>query len=125
MNYVVNLKDRVNFGSPPPSIKEKGRGRRNVVIMPDIVQCEHVWKTQHDNCWTIHSFWMMKWDLDSGSIQRVTSQSRTYRQWLELHPECFHEGVPPHISFGGAVTSCDGDPEFYKRWVNYARKEFC
>ena len=124
---MIDLKDRVNTGAPIPPVKEKGPGRRRdkIVIMPDIIRCEQAWKTQHENCWTIHYFWMVKWNLESGQVWLATSDSRIYRHWLEVHPECFHDGIPPHISFGGAVVSGEPDPEFYNRWVKYAQKTFC
>jgi len=109
----------------PPINRGEPRPRREVWIVPDIHHFGTYTKTQHDNCWTVHHVWMSRiW----GFLERIEIahvNSRTYRQWLELHPESFDMGVPPHIQFGGAVVAGKGDPEFKARWAAYARRTFC
>lgn len=98
------------------------------LIMPDYFRDNGRSKTQHDNTWTIHHQWMMRATPDNpfwGPMAHVNS--RTYREWLEeggywQSPE--EPGIPPHISFGGAVVAGRGDPMFKPRWVEYASREF-
>lgn len=97
------------------------------IIMPDYFRGERS-KTQHDNTWTIHHQWMMRATPDNpfwGPMAHVNS--RTYREWLEEGGYWQSEnepGIPPHISFGGAVVAGRGDPDFKRRWVEYAAREF-
>lgn len=120
------MADGLLLEKPPtlPPIFDPGprRDRDRPIIMPDIMRCELRSKTQHDNCWTIHYVWM---DRVWGFFDRVEVahvNSRAYRAWLDTYP--MPDGIPPHISFGGAVVAGERDPEFYNRWKAYARRTF-
>lgn len=118
--------DRAPTADPPelpPFLRGPGRPRREFIIMPDILHCEVRTKTQHENCWTIHYVWMMRCEGFLENVEVAHVNSRLYRQWLETHP--MENGIPPHIQFGGAVVSGEGDPEFHARWVRYAQATFC
>lgn len=94
---------------------------KRFVIMPDILRCEVLSKTCHDNCWTIHYVWMSRWDTLEDRWQTAHVNSKAYREWLKDY-DCTH-GIPPHIAFGGAVESLpEGDPDFHARWVRHVKE---
>src|ERR1700741_5558785 len=108
----------------PPILRDSDkRPERDYVIAPDIMCCEIVTKTQHDNCYTLHYVWMSRIWGAFEKIEIAHVNSRTYRQWLDTYD--MPNGIPPHIQFGGAVVAGARDPTFHARWVAYVRKTFC
>jgi len=97
-------------------------------LMPSLYFLEGPIRTQRDNCWTLHYSWMMRAPADDPLCgQTVHVNTRTYREWLaegDYFQPTDTAGIPPHISFGGAVVPGKGDPTFHQRWCDYARKEF-
>lgn len=120
-----DIEERLRNDPPalPPFLEGKREPRREYVIMPDIRNVEIQSKTQHENCWTIHYVWMMRMYGAFERIEVAHVNSRRYRQWLETYP--MPDGIPPHIAFGGAIVPGEGDPEFYNKWKEYARRTFC
>lgn len=91
------------------------------IVMPDILYAETAIKTVRENTITIRYVHMMRWDLKAGKMQFARSDSRRYREWLREDDSFERYGHLPHIGFGGAVVAGKGDPEFYPRWLAYAR----
>lgn len=92
------------------------------VIMPSLSCVEQCSEAIRENTRTI--FWevMERWSCRDGklySIETAKVVSPRYWQWLaeETEPRNHY----PHIQFGGAVVAGKGDPEFYNRWLTYAR----
>ena len=90
---------------------------RTVSIFPDISNAERCTKTIEENTYTIFYEVMSRWVINGNAItiERAHVDTDTYRSWLDWEgmPD---NGIPPHISFGGAVVSGEGDPTFYSRW---------
>lgn len=111
----------------PPFLKGPERRKPRFYILPDITRVETRSLTQADNCWTIHYVWMTRVNTDTGEWEAAHVNTRRYKQWLDTY-ECptGEKIIPPHIAFGGAVEPIPGgDPEFYNKWLKYARKTFC
>lgn len=108
----------------PPFLKGPHKPRREIFIMPDVTRLGTARKTQFENCFTIHYFWMTRVEGLFEKVWCTPITSRVYRQWLETYE--MKNDIPPHIAFGGAIKSVPGgDPEFYNRWAAYAKKMFC
>ena len=122
----ADLIERILDDEPPalPPILGGGdrRPRREVRIMPDFTMAECRTKTRHDNCWTLHYVWMVRFEGFFEKLQVAHVNSRVYRRWLETYP--MPDGIPPHIAFGGAVEAGKPDPDFYNKWKAYARRTF-
>ena len=120
-------------GAPPqlpPSLRRRRGGpERRTIILPNLFRAESATKIRDlENNWiTIIYQWMDRvtgesvFDL-AATWECAHISTRRYRQWLETYQ---HEnGIPPHIGFGGAIMSGEGDPTFYPRWQAYARETF-
>lgn len=93
-----------------------------ICIIPDIIRSELSTKTVHSNTYTIHHAWMIRWNTDSGSVERAHVNTKRYRRWI--WKDILFRRIPPHIQFGGAVEAGKGDPEFFNRWEKFVRKTF-
>ena len=88
-----------------------------VHIFPDIRFCESQTQMVEENTKTIIYNWMNKWNVTKGTWETRKVGSPEYAQWMIDHPP--EDGIPHHISFGGAVVAGASDPTFKDRW--YAR----
>ncbi len=120
-------------GSPPlPPMLQKRRGgpERRTIILPDIFRAEVCTRIRDtENNWiTLVYQWMNRivgegvFDPDS-RWQFAHTSMRRYHQWLETYHS--DDGIPPHISFGGAIVAGERDETFHSRWQQYARETFC
>lgn len=93
------------------------------LIIPSLTFCERQTETVRDNTRTIFYEVMERWtirDRDLISIETAKVSSPRYWQWLAEDTE--PRNHYPHIGFGGCVVpSKEGDPEFYNRWLAYAK----
>jgi len=113
---------------PPFLQRKRGPGRR-VVILPDILRIENQTRIfdRKSNWITIVYHWMNRVTGESifdpaTKWETTHTSTRRYRQWLETYHT--DDGIPPHISFGGAIEAGERDETFHCRWQDYARETF-
>ena len=103
---------------PVPDRREEGRW----VILPDLVFLETALRIEYGNFYTTIYHHMIRMQGFFDRVERTTADTPTYQLWLLGYP--LKDGVPPHISFGGAIRSIPGgDPTFYSRWIEYVHRQ--
>lgn len=115
---------------PPFLTKKKGPERRRIIIIPDLRFMEGTYQKvyDHENNWITIIYAYMNRVIGEGIFdpsahwEFANVHTRRYRMWLETYE--MKNGIPPHISFGGAIESGQGDPTFLSRWQDYARETF-
>lgn len=63
---------------------------------------------------------MEVWDFPNTQLRIVRVDSPEYLDLIAKHPP--ENGIPPHITFGGAVVAGKGDPTFHPRWEDRTRR---
>lgn len=106
--------------TPIPTL---AKTERPYFMLPDLVR-DVTTKTLHENCYTIHHTWMMRWWKD-GRMESAHVNTKRYREWLADLARYEPDALPPHIQFGGAqISNPAGDPTFHARWVAFAKATF-
>ena len=110
----------------PPFLQPKRRDGGRWIILPDICRLDATDTVfDRNNNWKTDIYrYMSKFDTETKTfIDLAHTSTRKYRQWLETYQT--EDGIPPHISFGGAIVAGKGDPTFHSRWKEYALATFC
>lgn len=129
----IDKPKNISIDSEPPRLPPYLRGKddrpnRRTIILPNIsrIEAAQYYYSTENNWITIIYPWMDRIIgesiFDYISWQSTHISTRLYRQWLDAYQ--IKDGIPPHISFGGAIKSGEPDETFYPRWQEYARYMF-
>ena len=114
---------------PPYLTRRRGGPERRTIILPDISRVETSIKIyDRQNNWITTIYQWMNRVVGEGIFDPQSKWwtahicTRAYRNWLQTYET--KDGIPPHISFGGAIEAGERDITFKDRWTDYARETF-